>query len=85
MMQSGVFSFTAMENVVFGKPAAETVASRAQSKDARRVFLIVSGTLNRETDEIDKVIKALGDRSLHTNPRKVGGPEDVIEILKSAA
>ncbi len=62
MIQSGRFSFTAMENVIFGKPAAETVASWAEQKNARRIFLIVSGTLNRETDEIEKVKTALGDR-----------------------
>jgi len=51
-----------MEEVIFGEPAAKAVASWAEHLDAHRVFLIVSGTLNRETDEIDKVTAALGDR-----------------------
>jgi hypothetical protein len=33
--------------VVFGKPAAEAVAGEARRRDAERVFLMVSGTLNR--------------------------------------
>ena len=47
MLQSGRVAFGAMETVVFGKPAAETVAEEARRRDAERVFLMVSGTLNR--------------------------------------
>jgi maleylacetate reductase len=62
MLQSGQVAFGAMETVVFGKPAAETVAEEARRRDAQRVFLMVSGTLNRATDEIAKVRRALGNR-----------------------
>ena len=62
MLKTGSFKFTAMEEVIFGEPAADAIASCARQRDARRVFLIVSGTLNRETDEIEKVIRTLGDR-----------------------
>src|SRR5712692_9342324 len=62
MVQSGQVVFGAMETVVFGKPAAETVAEEARRRDAERVFLMVSGTLNRTTDEIAKVRQALGNR-----------------------
>jgi len=50
-----------MEEVLFGIPAADAIAQVAQRVDARRVFLMVSGTLNRETEEIDKVRRALGE------------------------
>jgi hypothetical protein len=46
MLQSGRVAFGAMETVVFGKPAAETVAEEVRRRDAERVFLMVSGTLN---------------------------------------
>src|SRR4029077_19446385 len=62
MLQSGRVAFGAMETVVFGKPAAETVAEEARRRDPERVFLMVSGTLNRTTDEIAKVRRALGNR-----------------------
>src|SRR5712692_11116953 len=62
MVQSGQVVFGAMETVVFGKPAAETVAEEARRRDAERVFLMVSGTLNRTTDEIARVRRALGNR-----------------------
>jgi alcohol dehydrogenase class IV len=62
MVQSERVSFGAMEAVVFGKPAAETLAEEARRRDAERVYLMVSGTLNRSTDEITKVRGALGNR-----------------------
>ncbi|MGA7866597.1 MAG: iron-containing alcohol dehydrogenase, partial [Stellaceae bacterium] len=62
MLHSGRVAFGAMEAVVFGKPAAETLAEEARRLDAERVFLMVSGTLNRSTDEIAKVCRALGNR-----------------------
>jgi maleylacetate reductase len=62
MLQSGRVAFGAMEAVVFGRQAAETLAEEARRRDARRVFLMVSGTLNRTTDEIAKVQRALGNR-----------------------
>jgi len=51
-----------MEAVTFGRPAADSVAEEARRFEAERVFLMVSGTLNRETDEIAKVRRALGNR-----------------------
>src|SRR5215472_10929437 len=62
MLRPGRVAFGAMEAVVFGKPAAETLAEEARRLDAKRVFLMVSGTLNRTTDEIAKARGALGHR-----------------------
>ena len=60
MPQSGRVVFSQMEEVRFGEPAAQAIAELA--RDAQRVFLMVSGTLHRETDEIDKVRRVLGNR-----------------------
>src|SRR5713226_5463919 len=62
MLNSGRVVFGEMEAVVFGKPASEAIAEEARRLDAERVFLMVSGTLNRTTDEIAKVRRALGNR-----------------------
>ena len=62
MLQSGRIAFGAMKAVVFGRPAAAVVAEEARRREAKRVFLMVSGTLNRTTDEIEKVRRALGNR-----------------------
>jgi maleylacetate reductase len=62
MPQSGRVVFGEMDEVMFGTPAAEAIAEQARRLDARRVFLMVSGTLNRKTDEIEKVRRGLGER-----------------------
>jgi maleylacetate reductase len=62
MLRTGHVVFGRMEGVFFGRPAAECVAEEARRLAADRVFLLVSGTLARETDEIEKVRRALGNR-----------------------
>jgi len=62
MPQAGRIAFGNMEAVTFGRPAAEAVAEEARRCEAERVFLMVSGTLNRATDEIVQVRRALGNR-----------------------
>src|SRR4030095_1291973 len=63
---SGRVVFTDMEEVHYGKPAAQSVAEVVTAHGAERVFLMVSGTLNRQTDEIEKVRRALGNRCAGT-------------------
>ena len=62
MLRSGRVDFGEMETVVFGRPAAEVVAEEARRREAERVFVMASGTLNRTTDEVAKVRRALGNR-----------------------
>jgi maleylacetate reductase len=62
MPQTGRIAFGNMEAVTFGRPAAEAVAEEVRRCEAEHVFLMVSGTLNRATDEIAKVRRALGNR-----------------------
>src|SRR6266702_1968988 len=62
MPHSGRVAFGAMESVTFGRPAADMVAEEARRREAERVFLMASGTLNRTTDEVAKVRRALGNR-----------------------
>lgn len=62
MLPSGRVVFGQMDEVVFGKPAIEAIAGQVHRLGATRVFLMVSNSLNRNTDEIDKVRRALGNR-----------------------
>ena len=48
--------------VVFGRPASEVIVEQMDRLGAARAFLMVSGTLNRETDEIAKIRTTLGPR-----------------------
>ena len=61
MVPAGRVTFGEMDEVIFGKPAAEAVAEQARKIGATRVFLMVSSTLNSKTDEIAKVKAALGN------------------------
>ena len=65
-MQNGRVNFNQMESVTFGRPAAEVVAQEAARLNAKRVFLMVSNTLNNHTGEIENVRAALGNRCAGT-------------------
>jgi maleylacetate reductase len=62
MHETGTHNFPAMDRIIFGTPAAEALASEATRLGAKRVFLVVSRTLNTQTAEIAKMRDALGDR-----------------------
>jgi len=66
MLSSGRVVFGKMDEVVFGKSAAEAVAAQVERLGATRVFLMVSNSLNHKTDEIGRVRRALGNRCAGT-------------------
>jgi maleylacetate reductase len=61
-VRRGVYRFPAMEQVVFGTPYAEAVATEIDRLDARAIFVLASGTLDRETDAVERLRQALGNR-----------------------
>ncbi len=62
MIAQGHIVFTQQEEVIYGKPAAEAVADCATRYGAERVFVMAGGTLARETDEVRRLLDALGPR-----------------------
>jgi maleylacetate reductase len=66
MRKSGVHNFPAIDRVVYGRAAADALKDEAVRLDAKRIFLIVSRTLNTKTDEIEKIRRALGDKHVAT-------------------
>jgi maleylacetate reductase len=66
MLASGRVVFGQMDEVVFGQPAAEATVAQVERLGATRVFLMVSNSLARNTDEIEKVRRALGKRCVGT-------------------
>ena len=65
-MHTGRVVFGAMDEVVFGRPASEAIVEQMNRLGARRAFLMVSGTLNRETDVIENIRRAMGQRCVGT-------------------
>ena len=66
MRKAGIHNFPAIDRVVYGKAASGALNDEAVRLDAKRVFLIVSRTLNTKTDEIEKIRRALGERHVAT-------------------
>jgi maleylacetate reductase len=66
-MQPGRMIFTKMDRVIFGHAAAPTIRNEAERLGAKRVFILAGGTLNRETDEVQKIRDALGERYAGTH------------------
>ena len=65
-MHTGRVVFGAMDEVVFGRPASEAIVEQMNRLGAKRAFLMVSGTLNRETDVIENIRRAMGARCVGT-------------------
>jgi maleylacetate reductase len=65
-VHSGRVVFGAMDEVVFGRPAAEAVVAQMDRLGKTRAFLMVSGTLNRATDAIENIRHGLGSRCVAT-------------------
>jgi maleylacetate reductase len=61
-MLTGAYRFPPMESVIYGRPFAEALKEVVEESGANSVFLLASGTLNRETDTVGQVRRALGNR-----------------------
>ena len=65
-MNTGLHEFLAQDRVIWGKPAAQAVIEEADRRGAKRVFIVTSKTLNRQTDAVQQIRDALGPRHAGT-------------------
>ncbi|TWT04993.1 iron-containing alcohol dehydrogenase [Reyranella sp. CPCC 100927] len=65
-MQAGVYRYPDMDQVIFGRACADVVAEEATRLGATRIFVIASGTLNRTTDVVSRLVTGLGNRHATT-------------------
>jgi len=68
-VHKGRVVFGAMDEVVSGRHATEAIVEQLDRLGARRAFLMVSGTLHRETSEIENIRQAMGTRCAGTFDR----------------
>ncbi len=61
-LPAGEVICTAIEKVIYGQRTAQAVAAEAERLGASNVFLVVSQSLDEQTDEIARVREALGNR-----------------------
>ncbi len=85
-MLAGTHLFPSMERVIYGKPFAAALAEEIDRRGKHAVFLMVSGTLARETDVLDQLRAALGNRiaGVCTKMGPHSPREDVIEVANAA-
>jgi maleylacetate reductase len=61
-MIHGTHRYPPMDRVIYGVPLAEALAEEINRLDARAVYVMASGTLNRKTDVVDTIRRVLGNR-----------------------
>src|SRR5579862_2333371 len=61
-MQTGTYRFPPMESVIYGRPFAAALKEEVEASGANSVFLLASGTIERETDMVEQLCRALGNR-----------------------
>ncbi|HXT80697.1 MAG TPA: iron-containing alcohol dehydrogenase [Acetobacteraceae bacterium] len=61
-MQAGIHRYPPMDRVVYGTKLREALADEVTRLGARAVYVLASGTLNRQTDVIETVRQVLGNK-----------------------
>ena len=61
-MRSGVFNFLAQERVHFGIGAADGIAAEVAQRGAKRVFVVTSRSLNRNTSAVSDALRSVKDQ-----------------------
>jgi maleylacetate reductase len=61
-MQSGIYSYPGTRRIIYGTGFTEALMREVETFGARRVYLLASGTLERETDVVQRLRAALADR-----------------------
>jgi maleylacetate reductase len=82
-MVQGIHRYPPMDRVIYGIPLMQALADEVSRLDARAVYVMASGTLNRETDVIDSVRRVLGNR-LAGVCAKIGSHTPRIDVVVAA-
>jgi maleylacetate reductase len=61
-MQSGIYSYPGTRRIVYGTGFIEALMREVDTFGARRIYVLASGTLERETDVVRRLRAVLGDR-----------------------
>jgi len=61
-LPNGVHEYLAQDRVIWGVPTAQAVIEECERRQASRIMIIASKTLNRKTDAVEEIRQALGER-----------------------
>ncbi|HEV8678193.1 MAG TPA: iron-containing alcohol dehydrogenase, partial [Stellaceae bacterium] len=82
-MLTGTYRFPPMESVIYGRPFAEALKEQVEAAGANSVFLLASGTIERETGMVEEVRRALGNRLAGVCAR-IGSHTPRIDVVAAA-
>jgi maleylacetate reductase len=82
-MIQGIHSTPPMDRVIYGIPLAEALSGEIDRLGARAVYVLASGTLNRQTDVVETVRRVLGNR-LAGLCAKIGSHTPRIDVVAAA-
>src|SRR3954452_21692812 len=82
-MIHGIHRTPPMDRVIYGIPLAEALADEIARLNARAVYVLASGTLNRETGVVDTVRHVLGNRMAGLCAR-IGSHTPRIDVVAAA-
>ncbi len=82
-MMHGIHRYPPMDRVIYGIPLDQALDDEVGRLEARAVYVMASGTLNRETDLIDRVRRVLGNR-LAGVCAKIGAHTPRIDVVAAA-
>ena len=86
-LKAGSFTVQAQERIVFGMPAESAVVTEADRYEAKRVFVLSTGSLSRMDDgPLQRIVRALGSRHVGTcSAIRAHSPRDDIVAAAAAA
>jgi alcohol dehydrogenase class IV len=61
-MKTGVFNYLELDRVHFGTPVKEALQSEANQRDAKRIFVVTSKSLNRNTDAVTQALALISEQ-----------------------
>lgn len=65
-LDTGTHEYLAQDRVIWGTPAAQAVDQECQRRQAERIMIISSKTLNRKTPAVEQIRQQLGERHVAT-------------------
>ncbi|MGA9865925.1 MAG: iron-containing alcohol dehydrogenase [Acetobacteraceae bacterium] len=82
-MTPGIHRYPDIDRVIYGTPFAEVLAGEVARLDARAVYVLASGTLARETDTLERLRTALGNRLVGICSR-IGAHTPRVDVVAAA-
>jgi maleylacetate reductase len=82
-MIHGIHRTPPMDRVIYGIPLVEALSAEIDRLGARAVYVLASGTLNRETDVVETVRRVLGNRFAGLCA-KIGSHTPRIDVVAAA-